>query len=771
MDFAPRKVLGMLEGRRTGLRPRVPPNGGWTACLVVVLAGLHAGAAAGEAVDFEKRVYEISRAISPVRVDGVLDDPAWARATVVDLPYEIMPGENAAPPVSTECLITYDDRNLYAGFRAYDPDPSQIRAHCCDRDRAFRNDYIGLMVDPFNDERRGFEFFCNPFGVQMDFSRNDVSSGNQEDMTWDAIWESAGRITGEGYEVEIAIPFTSLRFPRVEGNQTWGFLAFRAYPRTDRHQISSRPHDRNLGCFVCQWDKITGFEGITPGRNIEIIPTFTGHRTDDREDFPDEPLLEGDPESDVGVSARWGITPNWSINTAVNPDFSQVEADMAQLEINTRYALYYDEKRPFFMEGADIFRTPIEAVYTRTVAEPSGGLKLSGKEGRNAVGVFATRDELTHLVFPSNQDSDVESLDQRSDTGVFRYRRDILGTSNLGMLFTTRQGDGYRNRVYGVDGNLRMRTSDLIRFQLLGSMTNYPWSAAEEYDQPHEVFHGFGLDLAYIHGGRDWSWWGTWEHRDPGFRADVGFVNRVDVREFSVGAQRNWWGKPGDWLNQGYLGIDLERTEDHSGMLTDSEIDVEFGLRGPWQSSLDGSVWHDREYYDGVTYDLNAGVFFFNIRPTGDFTCSLGSNLGQAIDYDNSRRGKRFRVFPGFTYDFMRHLYIQLDHTFERFYVDGNRLFDARLHQMQLRYQFNVRTFVRAIIQYVDIERNTDLYTDEETEPEEQDLFTQLLFSYKVNPQTVCFMGYSDNWEGRRGIDLTQNDRTFFFKIGYAWVK
>ncbi|MCK4546128.1 MAG: carbohydrate binding family 9 domain-containing protein [Candidatus Eisenbacteria sp.] len=729
------------------------------------------GAVEAEETNFEKATYEVSRAVSPVRIDGVLDEETWKHAVVINLPYEIMPGENIPPPVSTECLITYDDRNLYAGFRAHDPDPSQIRAHYCDRDKAYRNDYVGIMIDPFNDERRGLEFFCNPFGVQMDFSRNDVSSGNQEDATWDAIWKSAGRITDEGYTVEMAIPFTSLRFPRTEGRQTWGFMAFRAYPRTDRHQIGSKPYNRDLNCMVCQWDKIVGFEGITPGRNIEIAPTFTAHRTDEREEFPEGSIANGDPDPELGISARWGITPNWSVQAALNPDFSQIEADMAQLEINTRYALYFPEKRPFFMEGADFFRTPIEAVYTRTVVEPSRGLKLSGKEGRSALGVFTARDDVTSLMFPSNQGSDIILLDQDVTTGVFRYRRDVGETSNLGVLTTAREGDEYRNRVYGVDGNLWLTSKDLIRFQLLGTMTNYPWETAEENDQPHKLFHGFGADVVYQHGERDWQWWAYWDHRDPGFRADVGFVRRVDLREFGLGGQHTWWGEPGARLRRVFLGLEGERTEDHSGLLTDRSVNLFAGAEGPYQSWLQTRVWHETEYYDGDTYDLNAGHFFFNIRPSGDFTCSVGGNLGEAIDYDNSRKGKRIRLSPGLTRDLFRHLYLQVDHTFERFYVDGDRLFEARLHQARLTYQFNIRTFARAIVQYVDIDRNVDLYIDEDTDAESRDLFTQFLFSYKVNPQTVCFLGYSDNWEREIGFDLTQSDRTFFLKIGYAWVQ
>src|SRR5688572_16571822 len=253
---------------------------GWAAGLValaVVFVGAPLAAKQGEGPKEEKPAglvrppYAVTRATSPIKVDGNLDEAAWQGAAVIDIAYETRPAENTAPPVKTDCLITYDDDSLYVAFRAHDPDPSQIRAHLSDRDRAFDDDFVGIVLDPFNDERRAFEFFVNPFGIQMDLFMDDV--GGNESETWDAIWSSAGRITETGYEVEIAIPFSSLRFPRTEGDQIWGFDALRFYPRTQRHRIASQPMDRNISCYLCQVSKMTGFGGVTPGLNMEIAPT------------------------------------------------------------------------------------------------------------------------------------------------------------------------------------------------------------------------------------------------------------------------------------------------------------------------------------------------------------------------------------------------------------------------------------------------------------------------------------------------------------------
>ncbi len=276
------------------------------------------------------RHFEIRRASGPIKIDGALDEPAWADALTFDLPYEWSPGDNVTPPVETEFLATYDDDYLYAAWRAHDPNPADVRAHLMDRDAIatfVQDDHVLLMIDTFNDERRAFQFRVNPLGVQADavFSQNE----GIEDFSFDMIWDSAGRIDDEGYVVEIAIPFDQIRFPRTTGAQTWGFDVGRSYPRNVRHRIASSPRDRGNICVLCQADKVTGFENLEPGRNLEITPTLTADRTDTLDAFPGGDLVSEGEDVEAGLSVRWGITPNLSLNAAVNPDFSQVEADVA----------------------------------------------------------------------------------------------------------------------------------------------------------------------------------------------------------------------------------------------------------------------------------------------------------------------------------------------------------------------------------------------------------------------------------------------------------
>ena len=463
-----------------GFRAGGMMNGRWRVVASVLLALASPLAARQQATAparSERPAYRVERATSPITIDGVLDEAAWQDAAVVDVKYETRPKENLPPDVKTETLLTYDGNHLYVGFRAHDPEPSAIRAHLLDRDRAFSDDFVGIVLDTFNDERRAFEFFVNPLGVQMDMFQDDV--GGTEDDTWDAIWLSAGKINATGYAVEIAIPWSSLRFPRAEGEQTWGFDALRFYPRSQRARISSHPLDRNISCYLCQASKMTGFSGVTPGKNIEVAPTATAARTDRRSDFPDGAYEEGDVESDLGLTVKWGITPNLTLNAAVNPDFSQVEADSAQLDVNNQFALFFPEKRPFFLEGADFFDTPFDAVFTRNVADPAWGVKLTGKEGKNGLGVFASRDDRTNLLIPGSNGSAATSLDFETSDAVLRYRRDFGSSSALGVLYTGREGDGYQNHLAGIDGRYLFRGTSSFRGQFLRSRTEYPGSVRE----------------------------------------------------------------------------------------------------------------------------------------------------------------------------------------------------------------------------------------------------------------------------------------------------
>jgi hypothetical protein len=721
-------------------------------------------------VQVEGQTHSVPHTLEPLRLDGVINECFWEQALVIELPYEIDPGENIPAKVRTECLIITGPKDLYVAFRANDPNPSAIRAHFMDRDAALDDDWVFITLDPFFDQRRGFQFLANPFGVQMDSLLNEVgSSEEQVDMTWDAIWDASGKITPEGYVVEMKIPYTTLRFPKEAGKQKWGVQALRHYPRDFSYYFKSTPWNRNRNCLLCENLTLVGFEGTSPGRNIEINPAVVMNRTDRREDFPQGQFEGGKTKPDLGLSGRWGITPNIMANAAVNPDFSQVEADVAQLEVNRRFALFYPEKRPFFLEGADLFITPLAAVYTRTLADPAWGLKLTGKDGGNAFGILVSEDETTNLLLPANQGSRLEFLEQNAVSTVLRYRRDVGRRSTVGILVTDRRGKGYSNSIMGADGHIQFGPVDKVRLQFLYARTGYPENASTDLGQPLGKFSDRALSFEYIHEARDWNWWAKYEDLGRNFRADVGFIPRVNLKTKEAGVRRIVWGDSSTWFRKWMFTLKGSVFHDHNGHLTDRVLEASCEYNGPFQSILNLELVVGREVWTGIPFDQEYLQAESSLRPGGSLLLTLKGKYGDAVDYVSSRPGEIVQVQPGFIWFLGRHLQLGFDHALERLDVAGGRLYQAGLSQARIVYQLNVRTFVRAIIQYLDLDRNLGLYPVE-PDPLSRHLFTQFLLSYKINPQTLFFLGYSDNHFGRPGLDLTQRDRTFFVKISYAWI-
>jgi hypothetical protein len=710
-------------------------------------------------------VYRIKRTTANIKIDGHITEKAWEDALVLPVNNEIVPGENVEPPVRTQCLILYSDSNLYVAFKAFDPHVHQIRAHLSDHDNIVSDDNVAIILDTFNDQNRAFIFFCNPFGVQMDELLSD--GGSNEDNSWDAIWYSAGHINDKGYEVEMAIPFRELQFQRSKMAQTWGFGLIRNWPRSQLHQITNFPHNRNNSCFLCQFPKLEGIEGVSPGRNIELDPTFTAHKTDARENFPESPMEKRDPELDVGISGQWGFTSNLTLSATVNPDFSQVEADVKQLDINTQFTLEYPEKRPFFLEGIDFFSTPINGVHTRTLADPSWGVKVSGKEGKNAIGLFVSRDEITYLLFPSAEGSVDTILDQGSTAAVLRYRRDIGKSSTLGFLITDREGKNYNNRLAGLDGLFRISESDTIRFQVLGSSTRYPDEIAGEYQQNTDNLTGYAAHFSYLRQTRTYGWELTYKDFSPDFRSDLGFIPQVDHRTGILGGKYIYWGDQGEFLTRLEARGEVHQIQDHQGNLLERGGSVTVEIDLPLQSLFILTATTRKKVFNSLIFNQNLLDIFFKIQPTGGIYLGCTVNIGDEVDYKGARPGKQFLIVPKTTLRFGKHLLMSLSYSYYHLNLEQGRLFSVHLLQSRLVYHLSKRAFLRGIIQYQDISRDPALYTNG-ADPVSRNLFTQFLFSYKLNPRTVLFLGYSDTYQGLVDIDLTQTNRTFFFKIGYA---
>ncbi|MEN8164637.1 MAG: DUF5916 domain-containing protein, partial [Acidobacteriota bacterium] len=666
----------------------------------------------------------ISTVQGPILIDGVVDEAAWDHAWSTELPVEVQPGENTPAPVRTQVLVTYSKTELYVAFRAFDDEPEAIRAHLSDRDQAWSDDWVGVVLDTFNDERRNYLLVVNPLGVQMD----KIEAGSNGGAVWDGIWYSAAEIFDWGWSAEMKIPFSTLRFQRSDGPQTWGFDAIRGWPRSVSRQMGAFPRDRNNNCYLCQSIKIEGFEGVSPGKNLEIVPTLTAARNEERTDFPEGPFNLEEDDVQLGITARWGLTPNLTMAGTVNPDFSQVEADARQMDINQNFALFFPEKRPFFMEGADFFETNLNVVYTRMMHDPAWGLKLTGKEGGNTIGAYVVEDDVTNIIIPGSQGSDATSLERSNTSTVLRYKRDIDNRFTLGALVTDRAGGDYYNRVAGIDGDLRLSDTDRLFAQFLVSDTRYPNAISEEFEQSEGAFDDWAVDLLYSHQTRTWSFWGLYRDVGEGFRADLGFMPKVDYRQSEVGADYTWIGEDADWYSRIVLISMFNYVEDQAGHLLRSEAALRFNYEGPLQSHAYLRPSRVREAFGGQIFDLEEIFLHICLKPDRHSHAWINIIDGDRIDYTNIQAGERLNVDAGFWYRFGAHFRIEPHFIVEDMDVDQGRLYEARIGQLEASWQFNARAFVRAIVQHVEYDFNTVLYSDGR-DPKFEHLFTQLLFS------------------------------------------
>ncbi|MEO7921413.1 MAG: DUF5916 domain-containing protein, partial [Thermoanaerobaculia bacterium] len=325
---------------------------------------------------------KMTRASGPISIDGDLSEAAWKNAVRVDSWYETNPGDNVPPKVKSVGYLTYDDKYFYAGFEFEDPEPRKIRAPFADRDNVSGStDYAGVILDTRHDGKAGILFLCNPNGVQYD-AVSDDTNGN-EDQSPDFYWDSVGRITPTGWVLEMRIPFSSLRYPKGDP-QTWGILLYRNHPRDFRRQYFSAKLPRGQNCFICHQNSLEGLAGLPSSGHLVAAPFITAMEEGKPRDGLGTPFLNKPLEGDAGVDVKWTPNAQTAVDATLNPDFSQVESDVAQISANERFALFYPEKRPFFLEGIELFSTPLQAVYTRTITSPRWGARATGKLGSNA---------------------------------------------------------------------------------------------------------------------------------------------------------------------------------------------------------------------------------------------------------------------------------------------------------------------------------------------------------------------------------------------------
>lgn len=497
----------------------------------------------------------VPRFVSPPVIDGKLDDAVWQNAAVLKDFYQIDPGDNVAPSKPTEVLIGYDAKTLYIAFRAFD-EPDKIRATVAKRDNIFQDDYVGFFLDTFNDKRKAFEMFFNPFGIQGD---GIITEGSGEDFSVDVLMESKGLVNELGFFVEIAIPFKSIRYEAGKG-KLWGVHFFRRIKRFENELDSWMPFSRSISSNLSQAGHITGLEGIAGERTLEIIPSLTlsqdGKFVRSFGVFPgtaaaatDRGRIVNQPvHLDPGLTAKFIPSPAITLDLAINPDFAQVEADQLVVTANQRFPIFFPEKRPFFLEGIEIFRTPITVVHTRSIVDPDIAVKTTGKKGRNSFGLMLASDN-----GPGNFVGDerlnpgnFRFLDKNAYVGVLRLKRDVGKENSIGLVATSYNFIEKHNQLASVDGRFRIDKSTTFNFQAIGTTSrNFFFDPNDPcgYGGPtplqcppqgviagtrYRTGNGFGYSTAYVMSGRNWGYEFGGEGFTQDYRADVGFVQRTN---------------------------------------------------------------------------------------------------------------------------------------------------------------------------------------------------------------------------------------------------
>ncbi len=731
-------------------------------CVGAFLIIMSRLAAAQTAPDFN-----IPRITNPPTIDGVVEANEWKEATRIPVNIEVEPGDNLEAQVFAEALLMENGEALYIAYIAEDPEPNQIRGFYQDRDTGWNGDWIGITLDTFNDERRAFGFYVNPLGVQMDSIHDDVNQ--REDESWNGIWDSVGQITENGYTVEVSIPLKQLRFAETDSIQTWGVEILRQYPRDRVTMISSQEMDRDVSCYLCQISKMQGFDDLEPTRNLEIIPTVTALSIENRDPIIDDWEREDfDPEGSLDV--RWGITQDIYLNATINPDFSQVEADSTRLDVNNTFSLFFPERRTFFLDGADYFDTYENLVHTRNIASPEYGLKLTGKTGDHTYGVVAANDETTSFIIPKSLSSRIASIkDMKSKVAIGRYRMDLFENSTIGALVTDRRGSGYNNTVVSIDASLRPTDSDTISIQSMYSSSDYPLMIQDQYSQESSISDHSHV-IEYQHNDRRWDWrLGYYDWGDD-FRADLGFINRVDFKHIVATVGHTWRWDGDGFFSRIRFAADYDRTEDQSGLRLEEETEFFLNMDGPKQSYLNGLFGGSETYWNGKYFDEQFNMINVGFSPTPNLTISSLIRYEDVVDFANTRLGYSKRWGPRIRYRFGRHFLLDVGHQFQDFESDREHLFSANLTDVRATYQFDTRSFLRLTIQYADRERNQDNYLYP-IEGQSRDLGAQLLYSYKVNAATRFFFGYSDSgFQNDDYNSIEYTNRTFFAKFSYAWL-
>ncbi len=725
-----------------------------------------------------------------VKIDGVLDEPVWNRAAVLTGFSLYRPVDGRPADDSTAVLVWYGADAIYFGVRAYEAHGHVVRATLADRDNIDADDRIEILLDTYLDHRRATMFAVNPLGVQEDGVWSDgvnagaaggPSAGGRFDATIDLnpdyVYESRGHVTDWGYEVEVRIPFKSLRYQSTDP-QDWGIQIVRETQHSG-YEETWTPAVRANASFLIQSGRLVGLTQLKRGLVFDLTPEFTTKV--DGAPAPTGYDYKGTPEA--AGTVRWGVTQNLSMTATAHPDFSQVEADIGQVTLNQRFALFYPEKRPFFLEGLEQFDTPNQLIYMRRIVQPVFGAKLAGKVGGTGIAYLGAVD---------NQDQSATGANPVYN--MLRLRRDLGPTSTLGLAYTDRiDGDAY-NRVLGVDARVVWRNIWFSSVQVAGAWTRD--SVGGRAGTLWDITFADRTGRAY---GNHFELLGL----ERNFQDTSGFVNRTDIVAVRTFNRFTWYGRPGALVEQftGILGYaPIWKYEDFGRLGPTLEDTLQTiwiaNVRGGWQGIMNLSLDHfgfDRADYADYSvggsafvvphplYHLPAASLTIN-TPNRAVTSSATFAYGATPIFPEASEGRQVTLVTVTQFRPTAAMRIEARWVHQRLTraQDGSRFSTANIPRLKLEYQLSRAIFVRYVGQYFaqdqvalrDPRSGQPLLVNGSaaTASVANDFRNDVLFSYKPIPGTVLFVGYgaslteADAFQFR---NLSRTDDGFFLKLSY----
>ena len=735
--------------------------------LLVSIVGPPASQAADNSKNQKNYSLNAAKIENDIDLTGRLSDPHWASAPMIECRLEVTPGENTPASQRTYVKMLYNSRFIYFGFNCADSAPSAIRAHISDRDNVFSDDFVFVAIDTYEDNQRAYEFVVNPYGMQGDLMR----TGNNEDASWDAVWYSKGTINDTGYVVEIAVPFKSIHFPSNK-SQDWTIMIIRNFPRESRQQFSWTPFDRNDPCSICQGGTLRGLKDLESTGTLEVLPYAMGFQAGNLTDTQDpaSKFANGKLNGRVGGGIKFSPNPSLFAEAVVNPDFSQVESDATQISVNSNYAIYYPEKRPFFLDGADIFNTQLTDFYSRMINNPIGAAKLIEKSDGLTIAYLTASDRNSPFTIAGEEGSGTVESSRRSYSNIVRAKYDFAKQSYVGVLGTARDFSDAHNYTGGVDWNVYFDGNYSIRGQLLGSNTkeiNDPsiFSDASFFGSTKytpgfdgQTYNGTALYAQVRRDARNYSCNLTYQDISPTFQAENGFIYGNDLRIVDLQNYYDFY-PDNSLIEQGEVYLENNLQFNYDNARKQRWTATGFFLRFKGQTSVNVFLLpYNEELYHSVHFNkINRGELSINSAPATYISAYVDVQLGRFINRGSALPGYGHNISTSVTLKPTSQLRFDLSYSRSRLsdLVTDQLFYDGYIGRVSGIYQFNSDVFFRVISQYNQFSKVVEI------DP---------LLSYKLNPFTICYAGSTHNlidFNSPYGFEQTQ--RQFFVKVQYLW--